>query len=172
MAITGATDAALILTPTSAASAGTYRCTATNSSGSVTSDAATLSIVDATGGSRISGFSVRANLVAGRPLVAGLVVSGGSKPVLLRAVGPGLRPFMSPGAPLTADPRLELYNAATLVGANDDWGGDPTLVAAFASAGTFPLATDGRDAALLRGLNGAHTAHVLGGSSGIALFEA
>ncbi len=172
VAITGATDTTLILTQASSGSAGTYRCIASNSSGSVTSEAATLSFANATAGGRISGFSVRANLLVGRSLVAGVVTSGGSKPVLLRAVGPGLQPFMAPGAAFMPDPRLELYDAATtLVAANDNWGGDPAVAAAFASAGTFPLASDARDAALLCSLNGAHTAHVLGGAGGIALFE-
>ena len=172
VAIAGATDAALIVTETRAHHAGTYRCTASNSFGAVTTAAAALTFVNAPGGSRISGFSVRANLVAGRPLVAGVVTRGGSKPVLLRAVGPGLQPFMSTGSPLMADPRLELYSASILVASNDNWGGDPMMVAAFASAGTFPLPSDGRDAALLRSLNGAHTAHIAGGSGGIVLFEA
>jgi hypothetical protein len=58
-----------------------------------------------------------------------------------------------------------------VIALNDDWGGDPALVAAFASAGAFPLTNEGRDAALLRSLNGAHTARVFGGSGGIVLFE-
>ena len=75
-------DATLIIEPTNVASAGSYRCIVANSSGSRTSDAATLSIVEAVGGGRIQGFSARTiNLNHWQRLVVGFVVDGGSTPI-------------------------------------------------------------------------------------------
>jgi len=117
---------------------------------------------------RLVNLSVRTALTAGQTLIAGFGSTGGPKPLLLRAVGPGLDAFLS-GA--IADPRIVFYNsAATQLDANDDW--PVTLAPVFASVGAFPLAAGSRDSALVRPLDGSATAHVTGTAAGIVLLEA
>jgi hypothetical protein len=120
--------------------------------------------------SQIVNVSVRAALHSQQPLVAILGVQG-SKPLLLRAVGPGLRPFL-PAASLAVDPRLDLYlGAAAPAKSNDNWGGTLALRDAFAAAGAFPLEADSRDSALLHTLEAQTALHVSVATNGIALFE-
>ena len=172
VALAGATDATLILANTTAASAGTYQCITSNLAGSIASDAVALAIVDPPDVGRINNFSVRANLVGGERLIAGLVVSGGSKLVLTRVIGPGLQPFLPPDAVLAGDPRLELYDGTgAILDGNENWGGGATLRDAFTAVGAFPLADTSADAALLRNLNAAHTVHALATATGIGLVE-
>ena len=122
--------------------------------------------------SRLVNASVRANLVEGRRLIAGFVMSGGAKPVLVRAIGPGLAPHMEPGAALAANPRLELYDAGgTVIDRNDDWGGGATLRDMFSALGAFPLAAGNTDAALVHTVAGPQTTHVLTTATGVGLFE-
>lgn len=84
-------------------------------------------------------------------ITAGFVVAGGGeKRVLVRAVGPTLSGLGVAGA--AADPRLSLYAGEKEIGANDNWGGRPELVAAIAQAGAFVLGPSSRDAALVAAL--------------------
>ncbi len=106
------------------------------------------------------------------PLIAGFVISGGTKRVLIRAVGPGLTPLGVTG--VLPNPFLSVYAGSTLHAINDDWGGGPVLTDTFARTGAFALPAAGRDAALLLTLPpGAYTAHVAGagGTSGLVLLE-
>ncbi|HVU36637.1 MAG TPA: NHL repeat-containing protein, partial [Opitutaceae bacterium] len=128
--------------------------------------------------SRLFNLSVRANLLASdatadHRLIVGFFVSGGTKPILVRAVGPGLAPYVG-GSPVAGDPRIEIYNQATvtLEGSNDDWGGGQDLRDAFNSVGAFPLDPNSRDAASLLTISGLHSVHVLTPSAGIGLVEA
>ena len=110
-------------------------------------------------------------------LIAGFVIGGStSKTVLIRASGPALDPF---GVTDTlSDPELQLFNAATTGGpiaVNDDWGGDPQVVAAASAVGAFAW-TDptSADSALLVTLApGAYTAEItgIGNATGVALIE-
>jgi hypothetical protein len=68
------------------------------------------------------------------------------------------------------DPRLAVYRGSTLLDQNDNWGGGATLATAFAAVGAFPLAAASLDAALLRAVDGAHTAQATGGG-GTVLIE-
>lgn len=109
---------------------------------------------------------------AGEPLVGGIVISGGPKRVLIRAVGPGLAAFGLGG--LLADPQLLLFAGSTLHAINDDWGGGPALTEAFSWVGAFGLAAGSRDAALLVTLPpGVYSAWVRGAGSlaGAVLLE-
>jgi hypothetical protein len=114
----------------------------------------------------------------GNELVAGFVIGGStSKTVLIRASGPALEQFGVAGA--IPDPELQLYSLGsagnTLIASNDDWEGDPEVIAAAASVGAFAWTNPSSpDCALLVTLApGAYTANVLGidGSSGVALVE-
>jgi subtilisin-like proprotein convertase family protein len=170
VAISGATGATLTLNSVAAADAGTYSVVVSNAVGSTTSSGAALSVaVGIT--SRLSNLSVRTPLGAGRTFIVGFVMTGGAKPVLLRAVGPRLGVFGVTDA--HPNPRFELFNSANAsVAQNDDWGGGPTLAATFASVGAFSLEADSRDAALSSSLSGGHTVHISGTGSGVVLVEA
>jgi glucose/arabinose dehydrogenase/mono/diheme cytochrome c family protein len=107
-------------------------------------------------------------------LTSGIVVSGGSKKVLIRAIGPSLAQFGVPN-PLS-EPTLTLrgLGSEAVIGNNVRWGGTPSMRAAFASTGAFPLADDSRDAALLVTLSpGAYTVQATSSdrTTGVALIE-
>jgi hypothetical protein len=93
--------------------------------------------------------------------------------LLIRAIGPGLAPFL--GAPaVPSSTQLSLYNGDTLVARNDGaWSTIPAIAVTSASAGAFPLPVGSRDSALLLDL-GQHnyTAQVTAPTGeGIALAE-
>ncbi len=123
---------------------------------------------------KLVNVSARANVgTGGDVLIAGFVVSGNvKKKLLIRGVGPTLTGYGVAGA--LNDPKLEVYAGSTLQTANDDWGGSPTLSAAFEQVYAFPLPAASRDAALLVELApGQYTAQVSGVNSttGVALIE-
>jgi len=124
--------------------------------------------------------SCRASVGTGTGVaIAGFVVTGqpGSfATVLVRAVGPALAQFGLTG--VLSQPVLTLLDTSGgQVASNTGWGANPNaadVMAAFASAGAFPLAPGGADSALLITLApGSYTAVVSGlhGGTGIALIE-
>lgn len=121
---------------------------------------------------RLVNVSVLKPLGAG--FTAGFVVGGsGLKNVLVRAIGPTLGTAFGVGGAVV-DPQLTLYSGQTIVAANDNWGGGPTLAAAFASVGAFALPADSRDAAVVAALApGNYTVQVAGvtGATGMILVE-
>jgi hypothetical protein len=180
VAISGATAASYTLSSLKAADAGDYTVTAVNSLGTVTSRFARLTVATAIPG-RITNLSVRSVAgVGGNPLIVGFVMDGGSKSVLLRAVGPTLSLFGLTG--VMADPTLVLHenvNGTDMIRAsNDNWsdnGGSTTLPSVFNAVGAFGLTAGSKDAALLADVNGARTAHInssVSGQSGVVLLEA
>ncbi len=100
-------------------------------------------------------FSARARAGTGAAtLIAGFVVDGNApKPLLIRAVGPGLASLGV--ASVIADPQLTLFRqgSAAPLAQNDNWGGGATLKAAFAASGAFPLSDTSKDAALIANLD-------------------
>jgi hypothetical protein len=125
--------------------------------------------------SRLVNLSSRARVSDGdsnRTFIAGFVVSGTSpKPMLLRAVGPTLTSFGVTNA--LPNPRLQLFdNAGRLIAENEDWNG-ADVSAAFTRLGAFDLPAGSKDAALLTTLSpGAYSFHVVGnGGTGVALAE-
>jgi hypothetical protein len=129
----------------------------------------------ATNPANLINLSVRTNVGAGADAPnVGFVVSGtAAKRVLIRAVGPTLAAFGVPD--VLADPELQIFKGGELLEANDNWGGDPALAAAFARIGAFGLADgNSKDAVLLVTLQpGAYTVVASGvnSSTGIALVE-
>ncbi len=107
---------------------------------------------------------------ASQTLIVGTSMSGGAKSVLLRAVGPGLVAFGVSGT--MPDPQLAVFDGATQVDANDNWGGTAALSAAFTAVGAFGLAPASLNAALLRTIDGGRTAQVSGPTGGGVLVEA
>lgn len=165
--LAGATGARLTLHEVSAEQAGRYQVTVRNALGAVTSAAVVLSVrSEAT--ARLRGLSVRAALAGGQRMIAGMAMTAGGREVLVRAGGPALAAFQVPGA--MADPRLEVFSGSTQVDANDNWGAEAG--ARFGEAGAFPYGAGSGDAALVRRLDGAFTAHLLGEPGGVVLMEA
>ena len=100
---------------------------------------------------RLVNVSVLKQIPAGSTLIAGFVIGGSTaKTVLIRVIGPrlALAPFSISGA--MVDPKLDLYAGQTVVGSNDNWGGESQLTVVGNSVGAFAV-TDvaSRDAMLL-----------------------
>ena len=126
---------------------------------------------------RFINLSARARIGTGeRVFINGFVLGGeAEKPVLMRAVGPGLAAFGISG--VLANPNIQIERSGAIVAENDNWtaiNGGADIAAAGARAGAFALSPDSNDAALLAPLPpGVYTARVAGtaGSTGIALTE-
>jgi Putative Ig domain len=151
---------------------GTFDATigASNSMGTTS---AALVVKVSTPSARLINLSTRATSGTGsNELITGFVISGGTKTVLVRGIGPSLALFDITG--FLPDPELSLYNGNTDIQTNSQWGGGVTLAGAFAQVGAFALNDNSSDAALLSILPaGAYTAQIGSktNSSGIALAE-
>ncbi len=127
---------------------------------------------------RLLNTSARAQVGTGDNIhILGFVVSGPRpKPMLLRAIGPGLA-----GSGLSnpiADPVLQLFDrTGRVIASNDNWTDAPNqaeLATATLRSGAIPFAAGSKDAALLITLSpGAYTTHTssAGGQNGVALIE-
>jgi len=176
--ISGVTGPALVISGATAASAGTYYCMASNSSGSVQSNSAALAVSTSTDVGRLINISCRAQVgTGGNILIAGFAVGGagasGSESLLIRGSGPALDAFNVAGA--LPDPQLQLFSGSTLLATNNGWGGNAQIASTAASVGAFPW-TDpsSHDSALLQTLAaGPYTAQISGssGDTGVALAE-
>ncbi len=107
--------------------------------------------------------STRARLAGGgERVIAGFVIEGRARWVLIRGVGPALAAF-GVAAPL-ADPYLTLRKGNLIQYFNDNWNERPDAAAIRAASlrvGAFPLPEGGKDAALLVELQpGAYTVSV------------
>ena len=169
--ISGATNATYTIASAASTAAGSYTVVVSNSAGSVTSTAASLTVTaTSTTAPRLSNLSVRTALTANQIVIVGFTMSGGSKSVLLRAVGPTLTAFGVPD--VMANPKLDLYNGQTKVNSNDNWGGSAALSASFQSVGAFSYATNSSlDAALVTTIEGGRTLQVSGPTAGTVLVE-
>lgn len=130
------------------------------------------------GRSRLINSSVRGPVGTGQDLlIPGFTISGGSRLMLARAIGPGLAVFGVPGT--LAQPRIELRRGGTndLLSVNEGWTttSDPAaLVSRTLRAGAFPLSPTSADSAVLAALPaGGYTVVVsgVGGTTGAALVE-
>jgi len=174
--ISGSATATLVISGAGAANVGNYYCTATNSSGSVQSNTATLSLAATPDVGRLVNISCRAQVgTGGNILIAGFVIGGGagSEPVLVRGSGPALAQFGVGGT--LADPQLQLYSGSTVLGTNNGWGGAAAITSAASAVGAFGWSSaSSHDSALLESMPaGAYTAQVAGqsGDTGVALVE-
>jgi hypothetical protein len=129
-----------------------------------------------TAGTRLVNVSTSGFVGTGaQALVPGFVIGGTApKQLLIRAVGPGLVQFGVGGT--LADPQLSVQPLGQdlIVAANNDWGNDAALTAAFTQAGAFPLPAGSKDAAVvLRLPPGGYTVIVsgTGSTTGTALVE-
>jgi hypothetical protein len=114
----------------------------------------------------------------GEPVIAGFVVTGGRRRILLRAVGPSLG-ILGVAMPLP-DPVITLYSSGSVrpLAMNDNWGQSADVNAidqAQLVTGAFLLSPISKDAACLVELEpGVYTAHVTttGAAGGTVLVEA
>ncbi len=180
VAILGATANTYTIAQVAAGDAGNYDVIITDGGNTLTSSVARLTVgtvpppIEV---SRIANLSIRTNTgTDAQTLIVGFVVGGagtsGTKPLLVRGVGPTLESFGVTGA--LADPKVELYDGGSIkLLENDNWNTSDGTV--FPSVGAFPLAVDSRDAALYNGslASGSYSAKFTGAgtSSGIVLAE-
>ncbi len=173
--IAGATAATFTLSNLAVASAGAYSVVITNSAGTVTSANATVTVTTISNAGRLGNMSIRTNAGTGdNTLIVGLAVGGpgtsGTKPILLRGVGPTLAAFNLTGT--LADPVMTVFQGSSQVNQNDDWTGtfNFSSVGAFAFSGTAP-----RDAAIYSASTsaGSYSIQIAGknNGTGIALAE-
>ncbi len=178
-ALAGANAAVLSFAALAAADAGDYTVVVTDAGGTHRSRLASIIVAPPQPG-RLSNASIRS--VAGRngaPLIIGMVVAGGAKDVLIRAVGPTLATEYGVGGVLP-DPELALYAGGDVPAAtNDNWGeagAATTLSALFQNLGAFPLPdATSTDAALVAPVSGPVTVHVNNrpvGPDGVVIVEA
>lgn len=161
--IAGATGASFTIGTTAASDAAAYSVVVSNSAGSITSSSATLTVNAAPTGptSRLSNLSVRTTLAARQVVTVGFTMSGGSKSVLVRAVGPSLSTFGI--ADRMPDPSLKFYANGVLVDSNDDWAGSSSVANTASAVGAFPfVSSTSFDAALVRSISGGNTVEVTG----------
>lgn len=156
--VAGATSATYAIVTAATGDAGSYTVIVTNSAGSITSTAATLTVNPAGPASRLSNLSVLTTLARNQILTVGFTMTGGTKQVLLRAVGPGLATLSVPGT--MPDPQLTLFANSVKIDANDDWLGANAGI--MNSVGAFPLRAGSLDAALVRSITGGNTVEVTG----------
>jgi uncharacterized delta-60 repeat protein len=117
----------------------------------------------ATANRGVRNLSIRAITGPGADvLIPGFVVRGtGNIRLLIRAIGPSLARF-GVGEPV-ADPRIivRAFGTSGPDATNDDWGGDPAIVAAAGAVSAFALDPASKDAALLVTLPaGAYTVQI------------
>ncbi|HEY5079598.1 MAG TPA: immunoglobulin domain-containing protein, partial [Opitutaceae bacterium] len=179
--LSGATSSTLVLSAATSANAGSYTCEATNSTGTLTSSAATLAVIGTSNPGRLVNLSCRAKVGTGTNIMtAGFVVGGagvsGTQSVLVRGSGPALGIFGLTG--LLADPKLTLNNTSPGGGVLDTdtgWGASPAITAKADLLGAFSWgATATPDSALLEALPpDNYTAQIAGasGDTGLALVE-
>lgn len=177
--IGGATSSTLTLASITTAQAGSYDVMVTDVVGSAISAAGrlTVSAVVTQEVSRIANLSIRTRGGTGaQTLIVGFVIGGpgtsGTKPLLVRGVGPTLSVFGVTG--VLPDPKVELYSAAAVkLFENDNWLA--TDAATFASVGAFALPANSRDAALYHGAlsSTSYSAQLtgIGGATGVVLAE-
>jgi hypothetical protein len=169
------TGAYTIGTPTGGRIAGNVALTTGVISGSVSGALSGSFLLQQQAG-RITNISTRALAGSGeRTVIAGFILRGtGTKPLLVRAVGPTLVNFgvISP----LSDPTLSVLSSANgaTIASNNDWGNSTPLTTVAAQVGAFPLNANSRDAALQASVSpGTYTALIGGASAtpGVALIE-
>jgi hypothetical protein len=172
-AIAGATNATLIISAATAADAGNYSVDVTNSVGKVTSSAASLAVANTAAADigRLINLSILTFSGTGDDaLFVGFAVGGsgtsGTKPLLVRAIGPSLSTFNVGN--LLADPTATVVRDGVTVATNDNWSGDAQIKSRITQTGAFPLADNSLDAAFaLTPTNGTYSIKINGQNNGV-----
>ena len=166
--IPGSKDAALLLSIS-----GTTDFTRTAHISGTGSGAVLVEAYDTTDSTstRLVNVSARSRVGTGdNILIAGFVIDGGTKRVLIRGLGPALAQFNVPD--VLTDPKLTIFRGDKMVGVNDNW--EPLLAVTFAQLGASQLELGSKDAAIVIDLPaGVYTAHLVGadGGTGEGLIE-
>jgi hypothetical protein len=177
--IAGATAATYTVPNVTDATAGDYTVTITDAESTITTPPARIT-VEASHQGRLTNLAVRTSAgTDAQTLIVGFAISGagtgGTKPVLLRGVGPTLDVFPVPG--FLADPKLELFDGSQVkMNENDDWGGSAQISSVGEQVGAFALRSNtSKDAALYNASfsPGRYSTWITGnnGTTGIALAE-
>jgi len=181
VAVAGATTSTYTISRVTSTNAGTYTVVLSNSAGSTTSNAATLTVRAAENPGRLVNLSVLSMTGPGSQLLIVGFVSGGSgtsgsQNLLIRGTGPALNQFNV--APVLPDPTLNLLSGQTIIATNDNWSSDPIntteVNAANQATGAFALNIGTLDAALVKNVTkGSYTAHLASktAAAGFALAE-
>ena len=109
---------------------------------------------------------------ASEPMIGGLIARGGSKKIIIRALGPSLGTGVNAITGALADPVLELRDGSgNLIAMNDDWGNSSQVGEILSS--TIPPVNPLESAIVATVGAGNYTAIVRGadGASGVALVE-
>lgn len=180
--IPGATSASLVLNNAQTTDSGSYNVLVTSSAGVSTYSAlATVTIVNASAPpGRLVNLSVRIGAGTGdNSLLVGVVIGGtgtsGTKPVLVRGIGPALVQYGVQNS--LVDPSIDflVQGSLTPIASNDNWGGNSAIIAAANRLGAFALPDPAsKDAALyLSPASGIYSVKVTGvnNTTGIALAE-
>jgi hypothetical protein len=160
----------LTISRASVASQGDYTVEVTNRLGRTTSLPVRLTVDTS---ARLANISTRTGIAAGRPLIAGFVISGAeSQRVLVRGVGPGLASFGITGT--LPDPTIALTDSTgRVVATNNNFDPVATPGGLVADIGGFRI-TSTQDSALVATLSpGAYTVQMTDTSarSGVGLLE-
>ena len=122
---------------------------------------------------RLVNISTRGRVgTANEPMIGGLIAQGGSKKIIIRALGPSLGTGVNAITGALADPVLELRDGSgNLIAVNDDWGTSSQVSEIIAS--TIPPVNPQESAIVATLTGGSYTAIVRGvdGASGVALVE-
>lgn len=157
-----ATSSHLVVSPASAANAGTYNVVVTGANGTVlTSNAVALTVASTTAVGRLTNLSVlTSDIAAAQALTLGFVVGPGTPalPLLLRASGPALSAFSI--ANYIPDPTINLFTTVngtpTVLGTNRGWSSTTAnqnaVAAAQTETGAFAFAVGSADSALVESL--------------------
>lgn len=174
VAIAGATDARLFVERVQPADAGQYAVAIYNGAGQLRTNPVRLEASATPDTGRLANLSILSHIASeASPLIMGVAIGRGSgdKPLLARAIGPGLREFGVPDA--LGDPTLTLFRGSETLARNDNWSGTEVAAAA-PTVGAFPLVAGSLDAAtIFPADNETYTLMVTprAGTGGIALAE-
>ena len=170
-------DAALL----TALAGGAYTASVTGIGG--TTGTALAEIYDAaqSEGARLVNIAARSQVSGGSVLVAGFVITGDARTVLIRAVGGQALTERGVSGAL-ANPKFDLYESAngtsTVIASNDEWSTGDTAISTlrdtFTYVGAFPLNASSHDAVILITLRpGVYSARVNSAddTAGVALIE-
>ncbi len=165
--IPGATSPTLTLSNISKADAGSYTALVTNGLASILSSTSVLSVQNP---GRLTNVSLRAIGGSGSDtIIAGFIIQGASKSILIRGVGPTLK-SLGITDPM-ADPNITVYDGTQAILNNDNWGGTAALTSAFNSVGAYPFTSStSLDSALISTLAPKTYTSLLNGT-GMALLE-
>jgi Immunoglobulin domain len=157
--IPGADDPILFVNSATSANAGTYTCVATNTAGSVTSSAATLTVDSVGTPGFLYNISARGDVgptpgnTSSGILFGGFAVSGtGAKQVVVRGLGPGMAyafPSIMDPSQVVTDPRLALYDAnSNPLSSNAGWATSGVTPAMMRMLGAYAIQSGSQDCAL------------------------